>query len=86
MQIYLDPKSNNNPMKMKKNHPGKIFRAWVHETLGEQCLLNNFLWRTFDKDMLYLISLKPLLLKNIAYLGSLKHFVFVFVCVIVIPR
>ena len=29
----------------------------------------------------YLKSLNPLLMKNIAYIGSWKHFVFVFVCV-----
>ena len=34
--------------------------------------------------MSYLISLDPLLFKNIAYVGSFKHFVFVFVFVFVI--
>ena len=37
----------------------------------------------FLEEMQYLISLNPLLLKNIAYIGSWKHFVFVFVCVCV---
>ena len=35
----------------------------------------------FFGKMPYLISLNPQLLKNIAYFGSWKHFVFVFVCV-----
>ena len=34
--------------------------------------------------MSYLISLDPLLFKNIAYVGSFKHFVFVFVFVITV--
>ena len=38
-------------------------------------------WWTFLEEMPYLIFLNDLLLKNIAYIGYLKHFIFVCVCV-----
>ena len=41
--------------------------------------VENFWWK-FLEEMSYLISLNPLPFKNIAYIGSWKHFVFVFVC------
>ena len=41
--------------------------------------VENFWWK-FLEEMSYLISLNPLPFKNIAYIDSWKHFVFVFVC------
>ena len=43
--------------------------------------VNIFLMNSFFKEISYLISLKPLLLTNISYLESLRHFFFVFVFV-----
>ena len=40
---------------------------------------------SLHKGMSYLISLNPMLLENVAYIGSFKHFVFVYlhICVFV---
>ena len=43
----------------------------------------NFTIGIMSMSMSYLKSLNPMLFKNITYFGSLKYFVFVFVCVFV---
>ena len=45
-----------------------------------KCYLGICWWKVWEK-MPYLVSLNPLVFKNIAYIGSWKHFVFVYVCV-----
>ena len=37
---------------------------------------------TFMTFISYLISLNPMLFKNIAHVGSFKHFVFVYLCIL----
>ena len=64
--------------KLVENFWGEIFGEnfwWKIEV--EIC------WWKFLEEMPYLISLNPLHFKNIAYIGSWKHFVFVFVFVCV---
>ena len=57
------------------------FRRWK---FGGKCwwkmLLENF-WQKLLEELPYLISVNSLLFKNIQYIGSRKHFVFVCVCV-----
>ena len=47
---------------------------------GGKCCWNFFLQKLLE-EMPYLISVNSLLFKNIQYIGSRKHFVFVCVCV-----
>ena len=44
------------------------------------------MWSGCGLRVSYLISLNPLLFKNITHVGSLMYFVFVFVCVFVISK
>ena len=75
---------------------GNFERKLLWKFVGEEILLENFCWIFFWweilaknfwwkiwKKMPYLISLNLMLFKNIAYIGSWKHSVFVFVCVCV---
>ena len=60
----------------------KILEDIFCASFSLKCYLGICWWKVWEK-MPYLVSLNPLVFKNIAYIGSWKHFVFVFVCVCV---